>query len=50
MKGKLIYTPLRTTVILVYFLLAAGFYAQAYDPTHIAFTSPRKMMGKTIGE
>ena len=42
MKGKLIYTPLRTTVIFVYFLLAAGFYAQASDPTHIAFTSPRE--------
>ena len=41
MKGKLIYTPLRTTVILVYFLLAVGFYAQASDATHIAFTSMR---------
>ncbi len=42
MKGKLIYTPLRTTVIFVYFLLAMGFYAQASDPIHIAFTSPRE--------
>lgn len=42
MKGKLIYTPLLTTVIFVYFLLAVGFYAQASDPTHIAFTSPRE--------
>ena len=42
MKGKLIYTPLQTTVIFVYFLLAVGFYAQASDPTHIAFTSPRE--------
>ena len=41
MKGKLIYTPLRTTVMFVYFLLAVGFYAQASDTTHIAFTSKR---------
>lgn len=41
MKRKLIYTPLQTTVIFVYFLLAVGFYAQAFDATHIAFTSER---------
>ena len=41
MKGKLIYTPLRTTVIFVYFLLAVGFYAQASDAAHIAFTAER---------
>lgn len=40
-KGKLTYTALQTTVIFVYFLLAVGFYAQASDVTHIAFTSMR---------
>lgn len=41
MKRKLIYIPLQTTMIFVYFLLAVGFYAQASDPTHIAFTAKR---------
>ena len=41
MKGKLIYTRLRTTAIFVYFLLSVGFYAQVSDATHIAFTSER---------
>lgn len=41
MRSKLIYTPLQTTVIFVYFLLVVGFYAQASDITHIAFSSRR---------
>lgn len=41
MKRKFIYTPLETIVIFVYFLLTGGFYAQASDATHIAFTSMR---------
>ena len=42
MKCKIIYIPLQTTVIFVYFLLAVGFYAQVSEATHIAFTSPRE--------